>query len=181
MTAFAQQHLQPGNGPVQISETELISRVKEMAQQIRQDYAGEVPHLVCLLNGAFLFHADLVRALDMPATVDFMQTSSYGASQESSGEVRLIKDLSFPIHERHVILVEDIIDTGLTMDYILRYLQERGPASLKVASLLSKPSQRKVEVAIDYLGFTIPDAYVFGYGLDRDQQDRNMCFISSQR
>ncbi len=178
---FSQQYLQPGDGPVQISEKELLSRIKELAQQIRSDYTGQMPHLICLLNGAFLFHADLVRALDMPATVDFLQTSSYGAGQQSSGEVRLVKDLSFPIHDRHVILIEDIIDTGLTMDYILRYLQERGPASLKVASLLSKPSRRKVEVPIDYLGFTIPDAFVFGYGLDRNQQDRNMSFISSQK
>lgn len=176
-----QTHLQPADGPVQIPEKELMSRIKEMAEEIRQDYAGLNPHLVCLLNGAFLFHADLVRAIDMPATVDFMQTSSYGDLQQSSGEVRLVKDLSFPIHDRHVILVEDIIDTGLTMDYILRYLQERGPASLKVASLLSKPSRRKVEVPIDYLGFTIPDAFVFGYGLDRSQQDRNMAFITSQK
>ena len=181
MTVFQQQQLQPSDGPVQISEGQLMARVRELAAQIRQDYAGHNPHLICLLNGAFLFHADLVRLLDIPLTVDFMQTSSYGDAKQSSGEVRLVKDLSFPISGRHVLLVEDIIDTGITMNYILRYLSERGPESLKVASLLSKPSRRKVEVPVDYLGFTIPDAFVFGYGLDRAQQDRNLSFITSQK
>ncbi|AZI42314.1 hypoxanthine phosphoribosyltransferase [Deinococcus psychrotolerans] len=181
MTVFQQKQLRPSDGPVQISEEQLMARVRELAAQIRQDYAGHNPHLICLLNGAFLFHADLVRLLDIPLTIDFMQTSSYGDAKQSSGEVKLVKDLSFPISGRHVLLVEDIIDTGSTMDYILRYLGERGPASLKVASLLSKPSRRKVEVPVDYLGFTIPDAFVFGYGLDRAQQDRNLSFITSQK
>ena len=181
MTVFEQKHLRPGDGPVQISEAQLLARVRELAEQIRRDYEDKNPHLICLLNGAFLFHADLVRLIDLPLTMDFMQTSSYGDAKQSSGEVRLIKDLSFPISNRHVLLVEDIIDTGITMNYILRYLSERGPASLRVASLLSKPSRRKVEVPVDYLGFTIPDAFVFGYGLDRSQQDRNLSFITSQK
>ncbi|WP_420594540.1 hypoxanthine phosphoribosyltransferase [Deinococcus sp.] len=181
MTAFEQKHLLPGDGPVQISTAQLLARVRELAEQIRRDYEDKNPHLICLLNGAFLFHADLVRLIDLPLTMDFMQTSSYGDAKQSSGEVRLVKDLSFPISGRHVLLIEDIIDTGITMNYILRYLSERGPASLRVASLLSKPSRRKVEVPVDYLGFTIPDAFVFGYGLDRSQQDRNLSFITSQK
>ncbi len=127
-----------------------------------------------------MFFTDLVRALDVPCTLDFMQTSSYGDAKQSSGEVKLVKDLQFPISGKHVILVDDIIDTGITMNYLLHYLQGRGPASLKVASLLSKPSRRKVEVPVEYLGFTIPDAFVYGYGLDRAQLDRNLPFITSQ-
>jgi len=172
--------LTPGNGPVQISAEQIKGRIQELAAKIRTDYAGKQPHLICVLNGAFMFHTDLVRALDMPATIDFMQASSYGNAKQSSGEVRLVKDLSFPISDRHVIMVDDIVDTGITMSYLLQYLEGRGPASLKVAALLSKPSRRKVEVPVDYLGFTIPDAYVYGYGLDRAQLDRNLPFITSQ-
>ncbi len=170
----------PSNGPVQISAEEIQARIRELGAQIARDYAGVEPHLICVLNGAFLFHADLVRALQMPLTVDFMAVSSYGNAKQTSGEVRLVKDLSLPLSNRHVILVEDIVDTGITMQYLLHYLQGRGPASLKVAALLSKPSRRKVEVPVDYLGFTIPDAYVYGYGLDRAQFDRNLPFITSQ-
>ncbi|WP_291426439.1 hypoxanthine phosphoribosyltransferase [Deinococcus sp.] len=170
----------PGNGPVQISPEQLRGRVQELAARIRDDHPGQVPHLICVLNGAFMFFTDLVRALDVPCTVDFLQTSSYGDAKQSSGEVRLVKDLQFPISDRHVILVDDIIDTGITMNYLLHYLQGRGPASLKVAALLSKPSRRKVEVPVQYLGFTIPDAFVYGYGLDRAQYDRNLPYITSQ-
>ncbi|WP_027480809.1 hypoxanthine phosphoribosyltransferase [Deinococcus pimensis] len=170
----------PSNGPVQISTQEIQARIEELGAQIARDYEGKEPHLICVLNGAFLFHSDLVRALRMPLTVDFMAVSSYGSAKQSSGEVRLVKDLSLPLSNRHVILVEDIVDTGITMQYLLHYLQGRGPASLKVAALLSKPSRRKVEVPVDYLGFTIPDAFVYGYGLDRAQFDRNLPFITSQ-
>lgn len=169
-----------GNGPVQISQEQLHARIQELGQRIRADYGDKEPHLICVLNGAFLFHADLVRALQAPCTVDFLQTSSYGNAKQSSGEVKLVKDLQFPISDRHVILVDDIVDTGITMSYLLHYLQGRGPASLKVAALLSKPSRRKVEVPVDYLGFTIPDAFVYGYGLDRAQFGRNLPFITSQ-
>ena len=172
--------LAPGNGPVQISPEQLRGRIAELAAKIREDHQGEEPHLICILNGAFMFFTDLVRALDIPCTLDFMQTSSYGNAKQSSGEVKLVKDLQFPISGKHVILVDDIIDTGITMNYLLHYLQGRGPASLKVASLLSKPSRRKVEVPVEYLGFTIPDAFVYGYGLDRAQFDRNLPFITSQ-
>ena len=172
--------LAPGHGPVQITSEQLRGRIAELAAKIREDHQGEEPHLICILNGAFMFFTDLVRALDVPCTLDFMQTSSYGDAKQSSGEVKLVKDLQFPISGKHVILVDDIIDTGITMNYLLHYLQGRGPASLKVASLLSKPSRRKVEVPVEYLGFTIPDAFVYGYGLDRAQLDRNLPFITSQ-
>ncbi|THF88888.1 hypoxanthine phosphoribosyltransferase [Deinococcus sp. KSM4-11] len=172
--------LAPGTGPVQITQEQLQARIHELAAKIREDYRGREPHLICVLNGAFMFHADLVRALGVPCTIDFLQASSYGDAKQSSGEVRLVKDLQFPLSGRHVILVEDIVDTGITMNYLLQYLDGRGPASLKVAALLSKPSRRKVEVPVEYLGFTIPDAFVYGYGLDRAQYDRNLPFITSQ-
>ena len=125
--------------------------------------------------------ADLVRAIDRPLTVDFLSVSSYGSRTETSGEVRLVKDLDQSLKGRHVILVEDIVDTGLTMRYLLSYLQGRGPLSVKVAALLSKPSRRQVEVPIHYLGFEIADAFVYGYGLDVDHQYRNLPFVTSQR
>ena len=172
--------LAPSHGPVQISAEQLKARINELAADIRRDHEGQEPHLICVLNGAFMFFTDLVRALDVPCTVDFMQTSSYGDAKQSSGEVKLVKDLQFPISGRHVVLVDDIVDSGITMNYLLHYLEGRGPATLRVAALLSKPSRRKVEVPVEYLGFTIPDAFVFGYGLDRAQYDRNLPFITSQ-
>lgn len=171
---------QPGNGPVQITAEEIQARIQELARKIEADHAGETPHFICVLNGAFPFFADLVRAVRLPVTVDFLQASSYGDAQESSGEVKLVKDLQFPIHGRRVIVVEDIVDTGLTLRYLMSYLEGRHPASLQIASLLSKPSRRKAEITIDYLGFTIPNAYVYGFGLDRAQLDRNLPFITSQ-
>ncbi len=135
---------------------------------------------MCVLNGAFIFMADLVRAIDMPVTMDFLAVSSYGNAQKTSGEVELLKDLRMPIAGRQVIIVEDIVDTGITINYLLRMLEARQPASLKIAALLSKPSRRKIEVPIHYLGFEIEDAFVYGYGLDRGQFDRNLPFITSQ-
>lgn len=169
-----------GNGEVHISETQIQARIAELAAQITQDYAGLVPHLICVLNGAWMFHADLVRAIRLPVTIDFLAVSSYGNAEYSSGEVLLSKDLSQPLAGRPVILVEDIVDTGITMQYLLHYLQGRQPSSLKVAALLSKPSRRKVPVVVDYLGFEIADAFVYGYGLDVAQQYRNLPFITSK-
>ena len=169
-----------GKGKVQISEAQIQSRIQEIGVQIQSDYADQEPHLVCVLNGAFIFMADLVRDIDMPISMDFLAVSSYGSAKESSGEDELIKDLRIPISGRHVIVVEDIVDTGITINYLIRLLEARQPASLKIASLLSKPSRRKVPVPIDYLGFEIEDAFVYGYGLDRGQFDRNLPFISSQ-
>ncbi|RIH83373.1 Hypoxanthine phosphoribosyltransferase [Meiothermus luteus] len=124
--------------------------------------------------------ADLVRAIDLPLTLDFLAVSSYGNAEKTSGEVELIKDLRLPIAGRQVLIVEDIVDTGITLNYLLRLLEARQPASLRVAALLSKPSRRQIEVPIHYLGFEIEDAFVYGYGLDRAQRDRNLPFITSQ-
>lgn len=169
-----------GNGPVQISAEQISERVGQLAADIARDCGGQAPHLICVLNGAALFHADLVRAIAGPLTMDFLAVSSYGSAKQSSGEVRMLKDLSLPLSGRQVILVEDIVDTGITMNYLLNNLRTRGPASLRVAALLSKPSRRQVEVPIDYLGFTIPDAFVYGYGLDRAHYDRNLPFVTSE-
>jgi hypoxanthine phosphoribosyltransferase len=171
---------QPGKGKVQLSEAQIAARIRELGEQIKLDYRGQEPHLVCVLNGAFIFMADLVRAIDMPITIDFLAVSSYGNAQKTSGEVELLKDLRIPIAGRQVIIVEDIVDTGITINYLLRMLEARQPASLKIAALLSKPSRRKIDVPIHYLGFEIEDAFVYGYGLDRGQFDRNLPFITSQ-
>ena len=169
---------QSQRGPVFIGEKEIARRVSEMAAEISRDYAGQTPHFIAVLNGAFIFMADLLRKIELPLTLDFMAVSSYQGT-ESSGEVELIKDLSRPIGGRHVIIVEDIVDTGITLEYLLDYMHARKPASLKVAALLSKPSRRLRDVPVDYLGFEIENAYVYGYGLDRDQLDRNLPYITS--
>lgn len=166
-------------GRVQISDEEIQERVQTLGRKIAHDHQGMELHLVCVLNGAFLFMADLVRAIDLPLTVDFLSVSSYGSRTESSGEVRLVKDLDMSLKGKHVVLVEDIVDTGLTMRYLLQYLEGRGPLSVKVATLLSKPSRRLVEVPLDYLGFEIADAFVYGYGLDIDHRYRNLPFVTS--
>lgn len=170
----------PGTGQVQLSAEQIAARVRELGAAITRDYAGKAPHLICVLNGAFIFMADLVRAIDLPVTMDFISVSSYGSRTETSGEVKLVKDLDQSLKNKHVILVEDIVDTGLTMTYLLNYLKGRGPLSVKVASLLSKPSRRQVEVTIDYLGFEIEDAFVYGYGLDIGHVYRNVPFVTSQ-
>ena len=169
-----------GKGSVQISQAEIAERVGELGAKITEDYRGKPLHLICVLNGAFIFMADLVRAIDAPLTMDFLSVSSYGSRTETSGEVRLIKDLEQSLKNKHVLLVEDIVDTGLTMQYLLNYLTGRGPLSVKVATLLSKPSRRMVEVPVDYLGFEIDDAFVYGYGLDVSHVYRNLPFVTSQ-
>lgn len=170
-----------GDGPVQIDAEAIRLRVEELGAQIRRDHEGTDLHLICVLNGAFIFMADLVRAIDLPLTVDFLSVSSYGSGTQSSGEVRLLKDLEQSLSGRHVVIVEDIIDTGLTMQYLIGYMQGRKPASVKVASLLVKPSRRLVDVPVDYVGFTIDDAFVYGYGLDVDHRLRNLPFVTSQK
>lgn len=169
-----------GRGSVQISEERIQQRVAELGARVRADYRGVPLHLICVLNGAFIFMADLVRAIDLPLTVDFLSVSSYGSRTESSGEVRLVKDLDQSLKNKHVLLVEDIVDTGLTMAYLLNYLKGRGPLSVRVVSLLSKPSRRRVEVHVDYIGFEIDDAFVYGYGLDVEHRYRNLPFVTSQ-
>ncbi|WP_457631474.1 hypoxanthine phosphoribosyltransferase [Oceanithermus sp.] len=168
----------PSRGPVYLSEAQIQERVAALAASITRDYAGKTPHFIAVLNGAFIFMADLIRRVELPLTLDFMAVSSYQGT-ESTGEVELIKDLSQPIGGRDVIIVEDIVDTGITLEYLLDYMHARKPASLRVAALLSKPSRRLRQVPVDYLGFEIENAYVYGYGLDRDQLERNLPYITS--
>lgn len=168
-----------GDGKVQLSREQIAARVDELGRQIRSDYEGQPLHMICVLNGAFVFMADLVRAIDLPLTMDFLSVSSYGSRTESSGEVKLVKDLDLSLKGKHVLLVEDIVDTGLTLQYLRGYLSGRGPLSLKVVTLLSKPSRRLVEVDIDYVGFEIDDAFVYGYGLDVSHRFRNVPFVTS--
>jgi hypoxanthine phosphoribosyltransferase len=163
---------------VLIDQPSLAARVREMAAAIRHDYGAETPvHFLCVLKGAFVFLADLMRATDGPVTCDFLAMSSYGGSSTSSGEVRLLKDLDRGLEGRDVIIVEDIVDTGLTLSYMHEILKARSPKSLRTACLLSKPSRRRVDVPVEYIGFTIEDKFVVGYGLDFDEQYRNLPYI----
>jgi hypoxanthine phosphoribosyltransferase len=150
------------------------NRVHELGAQITRDYQGKVPHLIAILKGSCIFHADLVRSIDLALSMDFIAVGSYGESTKTSGEVRLLKDLDESLDGRDVLLVEDILDTGLTVHYILQNLESRGPRSLKLVTLLSKPSRRQIDVPVDYLGFEIPDRFVVGYGLDYNQRYRNL-------
>ncbi len=170
----------PGSGKVQLSKAQVTERIQELGKEITAAYRNEPLHLICVLNGAFIFMADLVRAIDLPLTMDFMSVSSYGSRTETSGEVRLTKDLDQSLKNKHVIVVEDIVDTGLTMKYLQNYLLGRGPLSVKVATLLSKPSKRMIDVPLDYVGFEIDDAFVYGYGLDVAHHYRNLPFVTSQ-
>ena len=162
---------------VLISEEALAKRIGEIGRELTRDYVGKDLAIVAVLKGSFVFLADLVRAIDMDCTVDFFATSSYGNETESSGIVRLALDLTSPIEGRDVLLVEDIIDTGLTMKYLLENLGTRHPASLKVCTLLHKPARSQVEIPIDYKGFTIDDRFVIGFGLDYCQKLRNLPYI----
>lgn len=162
---------------VMISAEQIQARIQEMAAEIRRDFEGRDLMVVGVLKGSFLFMADLVRAIDLPLRCDFLGLSSYGSATESSGVVAITKDLSEPVEGRHVLVIEDIIDTGLTMAYLLDNLATRRPASVKIVSLLSKPARRRVEVDIDYLGFTIEDRFVIGYGLDYNGLYRNLPYI----
>ena len=162
---------------VLIGEDELSARINALAHEIRQDLPAGQIHLICVLKGAFLFLGDLIRAMDGHVTIDFMACSSYAGNTSSSGEVRLSKDLDVGIEGRDVIIVEDIVDTGLTLHYLQEILLARGPRSLRTACLLSKPSRRKIEIKVDYIGFTIEDKFVVGYGLDYAEQYRNLPYI----
>jgi len=155
------------------------SRVKELAAEIERDYPeGEEIHFVCVLKGGFMFMSDLVRAMSHRVSLDFIAVSSYAKSTKSSGEVRMLKDLDYGLQGRHTIIVEDIVDTGLTLTYLQEILRARSPKSLKTACLLSKPSRRQVDVAVEYIGFTIEDRFVVGYGLDYAEQYRNLPYIA---
>ena len=162
---------------VLITRHQLASRIAAMANEIRATLPDDDIHFVCVLKGAFLFLADLVRSLDDRVTIDFIAVSSYGAGKQSSGEVRLVKDVDTSLEHRHVVIVEDIVDTGLTLHYLQDILRLRGPRSLRTACLLSKPSRRKVNVRVDFIGFTIEDHFVVGYGLDFSEKYRNLPYI----
>ena len=156
------------------------ARLAELARQIEQDYDGSEPLLlVGVLKGAFVMMADLARHLRIPTSVDFMACSSYGSSTRSSGVVRILKDLDTEIEGRHVLIVEDIIDSGLTLDYLVHNLQSRGPASVEIITLLTKPERRSVEMPVRYVGFEVPDVFVVGYGLDYDERYRNLACIAT--
>jgi hypoxanthine phosphoribosyltransferase len=156
---------------------QIASRVKELGAAIARDYQGKDLVMVCVLKGASLFVADLIRAVELPLAIDFIGLSSYGESTESSGVVKITSDLTKPIQGKHVVIVEDIIDTGLTMRYMLDNLETRHPASIKICSLLQKPSRARTRIPIEYLGFTVPDLFVIGYGLDVAERYRNLPFI----
>ena len=172
----------PADGPrptrVLISEEELRARVSEIGREIARDYADENPVLVGVLKGALVFMADLIRATPIDVTMDFMALSSYGGETRSSGVVKLASDLSMPIEDRHVVLIEDIIDTGRTVSYLKRNLETRHPRSVRLCALLDKIERREVEVDIDYLGFTIPNLFVVGYGLDYAGLYRNLPYVA---
>ena len=162
---------------VLFTEAQLKARVQELARQIERDYAGKEIMLISVLRGSFIFMADLCRAIDLPCTLDFMAVSSYGKGTSSSGQVQITKDLSEDISGRHIIVVEDILDSGNTLSYLLKILEHRHPASIRLCTLLDKPERRVVPVQADYVGFTIPDEFVVGYGLDYAEKYRNLPYI----
>ena len=159
---------------VLLPHDQIQARIREMGREIARDYAGRDPHLVGVLKGACTFMSDLSQAVDLPLTLDYIAVSSYGAATKSSGEVKLVKDLDQGLEGRDLLVVEDIVDTGLTLNYLLNVLKARGPRTPKVAALLSKPSRRLVEVKVDYVGFSIEDHFVVGYGLDYNEKYRNL-------
>ena len=167
----------PKIGEILVQPDELKQRVRTLGEQVSAAYADRDLLLVGVLKGALMFIVDLARAIELPVTLDFMAVASYGASTETSGIVRILKDLDSSIEGKHVLVVEDIIDSGLTLTYILETLRNRNPASLRVCSLLNKPDRRRVDVPIDYVCFNIPDEFVVGYGLDFNQIYRNLPFV----
>jgi hypoxanthine phosphoribosyltransferase len=168
-----------GRGEILVQPDDLQRRVRELGAEISRDYDGRDLLLVCVLKGAVFFLADLMRQIDVPCEVDFMAVASYGDATESSGVVRILKDLEAPIEDRHVLIVEDIVDSGLTLQYLLRNLSSRRPASLEVCALLTKPARRKAEVGARYIGFEIPDRFVIGYGLDHAERHRNLPYVAA--
>ncbi len=158
-----------------VTKEEIAQKVKELGQKIAEDYAGKSPVMVCILKGACVFFTDLIREIPLPLTTDFMAISSYGSATKTSGVVRILKDLDKDILGKDVIIVEDIVDTGITLNYLMKILIQRGAASLKIAALLDKTARRQVpDLQVDYVCFDIPDAFVVGYGLDYDQTYRNL-------
>ncbi len=168
-----------GLGDVLVSSEQLQRRVRELGAEISSDYAGRDLLLICVLKGAVLFLSDLMRAIDVPCQIDFMAVASYGSATDSSGVVRILKDLEAPIAEREIVIVEDIVDSGLTLQYLLRSLGARDPASIEVCALLTKPDRRKVDLPIRYVGFEIANRFAVGYGLDHAERYRNLPFVAA--
>ena len=162
---------------VLLSEEEVDRRISEIGKQITEDYAGKDVHLICVLKGGSFFMCELAKRIDLEVSIDFMSVSSYGDDTKSSGVVKIIKDLDESIKDKHVIVVEDIVDSGRTLSYLLQNLTERGPKSLGLCTLLDKPERRVVDVNVDYTGFQIPDEFVVGYGLDYAQRYRNLPYV----
>ncbi len=160
-----------------LPEEELDKRIRELGAQISEDYAGESVFLVCILKGAAFFACELAKRITVPVTIDFMSTSSYGSGTVSSGEVKILKDLDLGVEGRNVIIVEDIIDSGHTLNFLTEFFKDRKAKSIRLCAMLDKPERREVDVKVDYTGFTIPDAFVVGYGLDYDQKYRNLPYI----
>ena len=170
---------EPGVGEILVQSDDLAHRVRELGARISADYADRDLFLVGVLKGAVFFLSDLMRHLEVPCEVDFMAVASYGSSTDSSGVVRILKDLDSPIEGREVLIVEDIVDSGLTLSYLLRTLRARNPASLEVCALLTKPERRKVELPIRFVGFEIPDRFAIGYGLDHAERYRNLPYVAA--
>lgn len=162
---------------VMLSEEEVDKRIKEIGEQISKDFAGEEVHLVCVLRGGSFFMCELAKRITIPVTLDFMSVSSYGNDTTSSGVVKIVKDLDDSLEGKNVIVIEDVVDTGRTLSHLLELLKARGPKRLKLCTLLDKPDRRVVDVCVDYTGFTIPDEFVVGYGLDYAQKYRNLPYI----
>src|SRR5919112_5351603 len=169
----------PRVGDILVQPDDLAHRVRELGEEISADYAGKDVLLIGVLKGAVFFLADLMRQLEVPCQVDFMAVSSYGSATDSSGVVRILKDLDAPIENRHVLIVEDIVDSGLTLQYLLRNLGAREPATIEVCALLTKPARRKVEIEPRYVGFEIPNRFVVGYGLDLGERYRNLPYVAA--
>lgn len=166
------------NLSILIDADRLQTRIREIGEAITRDYQDRNPHLICVLKGAAMFLGDLMKTIDLPLTIDFIAVSSYGKEKKSSGEVQVVKDLGESLERRHVLIVEDILDTGLTLNYLINNFKSRGPASINIAALLNKPSRREIPVEASYVGFEIPDAFVVGYGLDFAERYRNLPFIA---
>src|SRR3990170_1200264 len=175
---------QPGSaglGPVVFSEDQIRERVAELAADLSRDYIDKMPVIIGVLTGTVMFMADLLRALSIPAEVDFMAISRFGPPQETHGAVRVLKDLEIPLGGRHAVLVEDLVDTGFTLSHVLGTFRARGPASVRVCALLSRPQRRLIEVPLDYVGFDAPDDFLVGYGMHYRQQYRQLPYIASCR
>ncbi len=162
---------------VLLTEEEIDRRIQEIGDQISRDYAGRQVHMVCVLKGGSFFMCELAKRVTVPVSIDFMSVSSYGGDTKSSGVVRIVKDLDEPLKDKHVIVIEDIVDSGRTLSYLLDMLRSRGAADVRLCTLLDKPDRRVVDVKVDYTGFEIPDEFVVGYGLDYDQKYRNLPYI----